>query len=135
MLALTGLVVLIGSRMLRGSLAQLDGQVAASGLHATVTVTRDGQGIPTITGSDRQDVAYATGYLHAQDRFFQMDLLRRSAAGELAALIGPPALPLDRRRRFHRFRARAGAALQTAAPADRHCSSAIRRASTTAWPP
>jgi penicillin amidase len=105
--------------LLRGSLAQLDGQVAVSGLHAAVTVTRDQLGVPTITGHDRQDVAYATGYLHAQDRFFEMDCLRRSAAGELAELVGPPALPLDRRRRLHRFRARAEAALKAATPAER----------------
>ncbi|MCS0660651.1 penicillin acylase family protein [Massilia terrae] len=64
-----------------------------------------------ITGQDRLDVAYATGFVHAQDRFFQMDLLRRSGAGELAELFGPKALPLDRAHRLHRFRARAAAVL------------------------
>jgi penicillin amidase len=69
--------------MLRASLPVLDGSVRGNGLSATVTVDRDALGVPTIRGGDRGDVAYATGFLHAQDRFFQMDLLRRTAAGEL----------------------------------------------------
>ncbi|PHV11729.1 penicillin acylase family protein [Chitinimonas sp. BJB300] len=96
---------------LRGSLAQLDGEVAVAGLAETVSVVRDAQGIPTIRGQHRDDVAYATGYVHAQERFFQMDLLRRVAAGELAGLFGVEALDIDREHRFHRFRARAEAAL------------------------
>ena len=61
---------------------------AARAWRAPVTVERDGLGIPTIRGVPAQDVARATGFLHAQDRFFQMDLARRRAAGELAALVG-----------------------------------------------
>ena len=91
----------------RGSLAQLDGSRELAGLSAPVRVTRDGLGIPTIQGATRADVARATGFLHAQDRFFQMDLARRRAAGELAALVGPRALALDREIRIHRFRAEA----------------------------
>ncbi len=92
------------SRQLRGSLAQLDGEIAVPGLSDRVTVDRDTLGIPSIHGSTRQDVARATGYVHAQDRFFQMDLSRRRAAGELAALVGPRALPVDQEIRIHRFR-------------------------------
>src|SRR5262245_51833011 len=69
---------------LRGSLPVLDGTIAMPGLSAAVSVTRDALGIPTIRGSSREDVARATGFLHAQDRFFQMDLARRQAAGELS---------------------------------------------------
>ena len=103
--------------MLRASLPVLDGRVRGNGLSATVTVDRDALGVPTIRGGDRDDVAYGTGFLHAQDRFFQMDLLRRTAAGELAELLGSAALDLDRRHRLHRFRNRALTAL-AAAPAD-----------------
>ncbi|MFC5550518.1 penicillin acylase family protein [Massilia aerilata] len=92
---------------LRASLAQLDGKVTSPLLSSAVTVTRDASGVPTISGARRLDLAYATGYVHGQERFFQMDLLRRSAAGELAELFGPKALPLDRAHRLHRFRARA----------------------------
>lgn len=104
---------------LRGSLARLDGTVAVAGLTAPVEVSRDALGVPTITGTSRPDVAYATGYVHAQDRFFQMDLLRRVAGGELAALFGPAAAKVDRSHRFHRFRARAEAALAALSESDR----------------
>lgn len=111
------LAVLGGWLYLRASLAQLDGERHAPGLHAPVTVARDERGVPLISGSDRLDLAYATGFVHAQERFFQMDLLRRSGAGELAELFGPRALALDKAHRRHRFRARAAAAL-AALPAD-----------------
>ncbi|MDA1183634.1 MAG: penicillin acylase family protein [Acidobacteria bacterium] len=91
----------------RGSLPDLDGERRLGGLSAPVDVTRDRLGIPTIRGLTRADVARATGFLHAQDRFFQMDLARRRAAGELAALVGARAVPLDRDIRIHRFRAEA----------------------------
>src|SRR5678815_5426355 len=54
---------------LHGSLPAVDGRVAASELTAPVTVERDALGVPTIAGSSRNDVAYATGYVHAQDRY------------------------------------------------------------------
>ncbi|MEX3687441.1 penicillin acylase family protein [Paraburkholderia sp. BR14263] len=103
-------MVLAGWLALRGSLPQLDGTRAVP-LSAPVTIGRDALGVPTVQGGTRGDVAYASGFLHAQDRFFQMDLLRRVAAGEMAALIGPAALPLDRRDRPLRFREHAQAAL------------------------
>ncbi|MCI0574074.1 MAG: penicillin acylase family protein [Myxococcaceae bacterium] len=103
---------------LRGSLPQLEGEVTVAGLAAPVRVTRDAQGVPVLEGKDRLDLAYATGYLHAQDRFFQMDLLRRVAAGELSGLVGAAALDTDRGHRFHRFRARAESVLKTLAPAE-----------------
>lgn len=106
-LALLLLAVLGGWLFLRGSLAQLDGARTVPGLHAAVTIARDADGVPMVTGQDRLDVAYATGFVHAQERFFQMDLLRRSGAGELSELFGPKALPLDSEHRLHRFRARA----------------------------
>ena len=100
---------------LHGSLAQLDGAAPLAGLSAPVIVERDALGIPTIRGESRLDVARATGFVHAQERFFQMDLLRRTAAGELAALLGTTALPLDRAHRLHRFRYRAQHVLTAAA--------------------
>ncbi len=121
MVLMLAAVVAIGGAagwlMLRASLPVLDGRVRGNGLSATVTVDRDALGVPTISAVDRSDLAYATGFLHAQDRFFQMDLLRRAAAGELSELLGPAALDLDRRHRLHRFRNRALTAL-AAAPAD-----------------
>ncbi|HVQ14362.1 MAG TPA: penicillin acylase family protein, partial [Vicinamibacterales bacterium] len=101
---------------LRGSLPGLTGEQRLEGLSAPVRVTRDALGIPTIRGATRLDVARATGFLHAQDRFFQMDLARRRAAGELAALVGPRALIADREIRIHRFRPEAQRVLEAMDP-------------------
>lgn len=104
---------------LRASLPALDGVYRSPLLSAPVTVARDAQGVPLISGASRLDVAYATGFVHGQERFFQMDLTRRSAAGELAELFGPRAVSLDRAHRLHRFRARAEATLAAFTPAER----------------
>ena len=82
----------------------MEGERAVAGLGAPVRIERDALGVPVVRGGSRLDVARATGFLHAQERFFQMDLLRRSAAGELAALIGRPALEMDREARVLRLR-------------------------------
>lgn len=102
-----GLGALAGLWYLRGSLPALDGQQPLAGLAGPVVVERDALGVPTVRGGSLADVARAVGFLHGQDRFFQMDLLRRRAAGELAELFGPPAAEWDLRIRTHRLRARA----------------------------
>lgn len=94
---------------LRASLAQLDGERRLPALGAPAELQRDARGYLTITAENRLDVARALGFAHAQERFFQMDLMRRNAAGELSALVGAKALPLDKARRLHRFRHRAEA--------------------------
>ena len=98
----------------RASLPQLDGELEGPGLAHPATISRDDAGIPTITARTREDLAYATGFAHGQDRFFQMDLIRRQAAGELSALFGAVALDTDKRYRFHRFRDRAREVLAAA---------------------
>ena len=103
----------------RASLPRLDGELQLAGLSAPVTVERDALGVPTIRAANRPDVARALGFLHAQDRFFQMDLLRRSAAGELSALFGSLAIEADKRNRVHRFRQVAGRVLARATPEER----------------
>ena len=103
----------------RRSLPPLDGAMALPGLSAPVAVERDALGVPTIRGATRADVARALGCLHAQDRFFQMDLLRRRSAGELAELFGRSALPIDRDVRVHSFRTLARRALGSLAPEQR----------------
>src|SRR5215813_13729138 len=92
---------------LRGSLAQLDGEATVPGATSTIAVERDALGIPTITAGSRLDVARGLGFVHAQDRFFQMDLARRRAAGELSELFGHAALAIDTRARRLRLRAHA----------------------------
>ena len=97
---------------LHASLPKLAGTTKLAGLSGPVTVERDANGIPTIHAQNRLDLARALGFLHGQDRFFEMDLLRRQGAGELAELFGAAALPLDLEARRHRFRHRAAETLQ-----------------------
>lgn len=104
---------------LRASRPQLEGAASAAGLAAEVVITRDALGVPTLRGANRLDVARALGWIHAQERFFQMDLLRRRAAGELAELVGPAALATDRATRIHGFRAVARAAVARGDAAER----------------
>ena len=106
------------ARMIAG-LPRLDGTSPLAGLAAPVRIARDALGVPTVEGSSRIDVARATGWLHAQDRFFQMDLLRRRGAGELAELFGKAALPLDRSARMHGFRRIAREVYARASPGQR----------------
>lgn len=108
-----------------GSLAQLDGTRTAT-VERPVGIERDALGTATVSAMSRRDLAYALGYVHAQERYFQMDLLRRAAAGELAELFGEIALPLDRRHRLHRFRARAAVAVAALPPEQRSLLEAYR---------
>lgn len=112
------LVVLLAWLTLRASLPTLDGEVVVAGIDAAVTVERDAEGMVTVTAASRADAAFATGFAHAQDRFFQMDIIRRRSAGEVSALVGALALDLDKRLRLHRFRTRAQAALAALPAAD-----------------
>jgi penicillin amidase len=121
---LAGVGFAVAWYLLNASLASLDGNVALAGLEERVVVERDGLGVTTIRGGTRADLARATGYVHAQERFFQMDLSRRQAAGELSALFGPVALDADKGFRLHRFRTRAGQVLAAAAEQDRELLSA-----------
>jgi penicillin amidase len=114
------LIVLTASvyLLLRGSVPQLDGNVVA-GTMAPVSIERDALGVVTITASNRVDLAYATGYAHGQDRFFQMDLQRRVAAGELAELLGSAVVDVDKRFRRHNFRRVAREVISQATPDQR----------------
>jgi penicillin G amidase len=103
----------------RASLPQIEGEAVLPGLGAPVSIERDAAGVPVIRGATRLDVARATGYAHAQDRLFQMDLLRRVGGGELSALLGPGLLERDRRIRLHQFRQRARASLAALGAEDR----------------
>jgi penicillin G amidase len=104
---------------MKNSLAQLDGERRLPGLTAAVTVERDALGTPTIRAVSRLDAARALGFLHGQERFFQMDLMRRQAAGELSELFGPVALKTDESLRIHRFRAGARRVIAGFTPEER----------------
>lgn len=81
---------------LRGSLPQTAGTLRIAALEAPVEVRRDGDGIVTIRAQSERDAAVALGYVHAQDRLWQMDFMRRSGAGRLSEVVGPATRRLDR---------------------------------------
>ena len=85
-----------GYLWLRGSLPEIDGERAAPGLGAPVEVVRDRNGIPHILARSEEDALFALGYVHAQDRLWQMEMNRRIGAGRLAEVLGAPALGTDR---------------------------------------
>jgi penicillin amidase len=89
----------------RSALPKLDGTVAVPGLSAKVRVVRDGHGIPTIEAASLDDLFFAQGYVTAQDRLWQMDAMRRAAAGELAEILGPDLVKFDREQRILGLRA------------------------------
>jgi len=84
----------------RSALPQLDGKLRVAGLSAPVTVVRDVHGAPTIEAGNFGDLFFAQGYVTAQDRLFQMDGMRRYAAGELAEVFGPEFVKHDRQQRI-----------------------------------
>lgn len=84
-------------------LPQIDGVATLSGLQNQVTVERDIWGIPHVRATSLADMAEAQGYVMAQDRLWQMDLLRRVARGQLSEIVGPAAIPLDKQFRLLRF--------------------------------
>src|SRR5712692_1799404 len=118
MLAALGAVVWFYS-MARSALPQLDGTVQVAGLSARVTVTRDAHGVPTIDAANREDLFFAQGYVIAQDRLWQMDAMRRFAAGELSEILGENFLEHDREQRILGLRAAARKAIEVTSEQDR----------------
>ena len=86
-------------RVTTENLPQLSGFLITPGLTAPVTITRDPHGIPTLHARTFDDLLFAQGFVTAQDRLFQMDTLRRHAAGELAEILGSSLIPHDRLQR------------------------------------
>jgi len=84
-------------------LPQLDGSASLPGLHQDVTVERDRWGVPRVRASSVEDLAEAQGYVMAQDRLWQMDLLRRVARGQLSEILGPKTLVIDKEFRTNGF--------------------------------
>ena len=80
----------------RSSLPNYDGELELKGLNAAVTVARDEHGVPHISASNEEDLNFALGYVHAQDRLFQMEMNRRIGNGELSEVLGALAAPADR---------------------------------------
>ena len=101
------------------ALPQVDGTVVAPGLSAKVRVVRDEQGVPTIEAATLEDLFFAQGDVTAQDRLWQMDIMRRAAAGELSEIIGQATLKMDREQRILGLRVVAETAEKTISARDR----------------
>ncbi len=100
----------------RSSLPQLDGEVRVGGLSSPVRVIRDSHGVPTIEAASLDDLFFAQGYVTAQDRLWQMDIMRRFAAGDLAEILGPDLVDHDREQRILGLRVAAQKAIEVASP-------------------
>ena len=93
------IAVLLGAAlwiMAKSALPDLDGNLSVAGLSAPVTIARDAHGVPLITAQTEDDAYFALGYVHAQDRLLQMELMRRQGQGRLAELIGIHGLGVDK---------------------------------------
>ncbi len=123
-IALTTLVILLAivgtiiarqwlRQTMSDSLPQLDGAITIPGLSAPVTVQRDAHGVPHLRAASLDDLLFAQGFVTAQDRLWQMDALRRHAAGDLAEILGPSLLLHDRLQRTLQIRASADRAILT----------------------
>ena len=90
-----GGVVLYAEHTVRASYPQTSGEVSVPGIGAPVTVSRDGLGIPDIYAESIGDLFYAQGYVHAQDRFWEMDVRRHITAGRLSEMFGESQVSTD----------------------------------------
>jgi penicillin amidase len=99
---LSALLIVLGVGFylyLRSALPQTDGRIVVSGPKAEIRIERDADGVPLITAWDDEDVAFGLGFVHAQERLFQMELQRRYGAGRLAEIFGQQAVATDRQMR------------------------------------
>jgi penicillin G amidase len=103
----------------RDAVPQVDGKASVSGISAPVRVVRDEHGVPTIEASTLEDLFFAQGYVTAQDRLWQMDIMRRAAAGELSEIIGEATVKMDREERILGLGVAAGAAERGLSARDR----------------
>ena len=104
---------------LRGSLPEIDGVRALPGLVAPVEVVRDAHGVPHILAEGEEDALFALGFVHAQDRMWQMEMNRRIGAGRLSEVLGSAALGTDRLLRVLGLHRRARASLGHLSPQSR----------------
>jgi len=90
------MVFALGFHYLRRSLPQIDGTITVAGLSAPVDIVRDADAIPHVYAGNKADALFGLGYVHAQDRLWQMELQRRIGFGRLSEVLGAAALPQDR---------------------------------------
>jgi penicillin amidase len=131
-----------GYAWLRTSLPETRGRLVLPGLHQEVSIYRDRDGVPHIFAADDADAYFALGFVHAQDRLFQMDFQRRLGAGRLAEVAGAKALDIDRTMRTLGLYRAADASLDALSPDVRGALEAYARGVNAflttrsgAWPP
>jgi len=95
-LALIAAAPIGGYLWLRTSLPQTTGELVLRGFAAPVEIMRDGNGVPHIFAKNAADAYRALGFVHAQDRLWQMEMMRRAGAGRLSEILGEPTLRADR---------------------------------------
>ncbi len=127
LLPLAGLVAVLWA-----TLPPRSPEAALPGLSAPVQVAFDPDGVPFIRAASPPDAAEALGYLHARDRMFQMDLMRRTGSGRVSEIAGPSALPIDEMMRVLGLRRRAEAELAELKPETRALLDAYARG-VNAW--
>jgi penicillin G amidase len=96
LIAILLLVFIIGFIYLQTQKPEYSGEITLRGLNAEVEILYDNYGVPHIYAQDAEDAYFALGYAHAQDRLFQMEMLRRAASGRLAEVLGPDLLKVDK---------------------------------------
>ena len=116
LLVLAGIALLSGWWFVHRPLPRLDGQISMAGLKEGVIVDRDQWGRPWIRAKSTEDLVMAQGYVTAQDRLWQMDLLRRAAAGDLSEIVGLAALKIDEENRILGMRQAAERAAKESSP-------------------
>jgi len=130
LLAVIALVIAAGvwwGWAIHSALPQMDGTISLPELKAEVQVVRDVRGVPHIRAQSTDDLYFAQGYVMAQDRLWQMDVLRRAAAGELSEILGAPTIQVDRRFRVLGLRQAAERDAAQASPDFRATAEAFAR--------
>ena len=90
------LAIVGGFWWLCGTLPQTDGELIVEEINTTLIILRDGDGVANIRAKSERDATFGLGFVHAQERFWQMELARRVGSGRLAEMLGARALPADR---------------------------------------
>src|ERR1700738_454549 len=95
-LVLTGGMLLFGNHVKSRALPQYEGEIKIEGVKNPIEIYRDSFAIAHISAANDEDAYYALGYVHAQERLFQMDFTRRIGRGLLSEVLGEKSLPIDK---------------------------------------
>jgi penicillin amidase len=110
------IVIGAGAWYLHSKQPKRDGEISLNHLQAPVSVRYDERGVPHIQAGNEADLYRALGYVQAQDRLFQMEMIRRLARGELAEVLGPKLVATDKLFRSLRIREHADAYVAAKTP-------------------